>query len=481
MKATLKLKTLTAPEIAKAVDGKLELYGNKTPSEVTNITYDSRDVTEGSLFCAIKGENVDGHTFIADVVSKGASVVIANSIPEDAKGAGDFAAVIVDNTVEALGLLSGYYRSFSSAKVIGITGSVGKTTTKDFVASVVGEAFNTLKTEGNHNNEIGLPMTLFELFPECEIAVLEMGMSAKGEISFITKLARPDIAVITNIGSSHIASLGSRENICDAKLEITDGMKEGAPLILNADEPLLTDRKNNIAASPVFMGIYNRSADYKAINIRVGADGTTFDILYSGNAVINIEIPVLGRHNVYNALAAYTVGTLLGMSEKDIRKGLKNFVGTEMRQKIYEVSNFTVIEDCYNASPESMRAAIEVLCAKAQKSGANPCALLGDMLELGDNSRLMHDQLGQFAAQMKVHRLYCFGSMAEAVAEAAIKKGIRVDSVYVCSDISKPEIMADMILSSIEENDVLLAKASRGIAAERVLEIIKKKTEKKKK
>ena len=480
MKAQLMLKTLTAEEIAKAVGGKLEIYGDGTLSNVTNITYDSRDVCKGSLFCAIKGERADGHNFIADVVAKGAVLILANKIPQNAKSTGNFAAVIVDDTVAALGLLAGYYRTFSKAKVIGITGSVGKTTTKDFVASVTNEAFNTLKTEGNHNNEIGLPMTIFGLTPECEIAVLEMGMSARGEISFMTKLVKPEIAVITNIGTSHIASLGSRENICEAKLEITDGMTKDGVLIINADEPLLTDRKNEIVPNLKLMGIYNRNADYKAINIRTASDGTVFDILYGSNAVINVEIPVLGRHNVYNALAAYSVGVTLGMKEQQIRQGLKNFVGTEMRQKIYDVGKFTVIEDCYNASPESMRAAIEVLCSKAQKSGSQPCALLGDMLELGENSRLMHDQLGQFAAQMKVQRLYCFGEMAEAVAEAAIKKGIRADSVYVCSDVSTPEVMADMILSSISEGDVLLVKASRGIAAERVLDIIKEKISKRK-
>ena len=259
MKAQLMLKTLTAEEIAKAVGGKLEIYGDGTLSNVTNITYDSRDVCKGSLFCAIKGERADGHNFIADVVAKGAVLILANKIPQNAKSTGNFAAVIVDDTVAALGLLAGYYRTFSKAKVIGITGSVGKTTTKDFVASVTNEAFNTLKTEGNHNNEIGLPMTIFGLTPECEIAVLEMGMSARGEISFMTKLVKPEIAVITNIGTSHIASLGSRENICEAKLEITDGMTKDGVLIINADEPLLTDRKNEIVPNLKLMGIYTET------------------------------------------------------------------------------------------------------------------------------------------------------------------------------------------------------------------------------
>lgn len=480
MKAELMLKELNAKEIANAVGGELKFYGGNTAPDVTNITYDSRDVSEGSLFCAIKGERTDGHDYIKNAVRSGAVLILANYIPEEAQNEGVFAAVIVNDTVRALGLLAKYYRSFSTAKTVGITGSVGKTTTKDFVASVVSQKYNTLKTQGNHNNEIGLPMTVFSLTADCEVAVFEMGMSERGEIAFMSEIIRPDIGIITNIGTSHIANLGSRENICLAKLEIAEGMSDDGVLIFNGDEPLLTEKGKSLKIKPKYMGIYNRGADFKAINIRGGIDKTVFDVLYNGNAVINMEIPVLGRHNVYNALAAYSVAEILGIEENLIRVGFNKFVGTEMRQSIYNIADITVIEDCYNASPESMKAAIEVLCAKAQKSNKHPCALLGDMLELGDTSRLMHDQLGQFAAQMKVVKLYCFGEMADTLAEAAIKKGVRVENVYVCSDISRPDIMADMILSSITDDDVLLVKASRKIAAERVLQLMKEKLSKKK-
>ncbi len=472
MKAQLKLKTLLPGEIAGAIGGKLYVYGEER--EVTNITYDSRDVSEGSLFCAIKGERVDGHSFIKDVVSSGAAAVLAQSIPDGAESFGDYSLILVDDTVDALGRLSGYYRGFSGAKAVGVTGSVGKTTTKDFIASVLGASFKTMKTQGNHNNEIGFPMTLFGLEPDTEIAVLEMGMSSRGEISFMTRLAKPDVAVITNIGTSHIASLGSRENICAAKMEIAEGMGRDGVLMINADEPLLTEYRESVAPSKKEVGIYNKNADYKAVNIRTNDTSMTFDVLYDGRAAVNVEIPVLGRHNVYNALFAWAVGTSFGMSEQDIRRGLLGFEGTKMRQKIYEIGKITVIEDCYNAAPESMRAAIEVLVAKAKKSGGAPCALLGDMLELGDDSRLMHDQLGQFAAQMKVDRLYCYGEMADTVAEAAIKRGVRADNVYVCTDKNEPLRMAEMIAGSIKDGDILLVKASRGIAAEKVIEELKR-------
>ena len=471
MKSELKIRALSPSEIAEAVGGRLVVYG-KGAREVTNVTYDSRDVTEGSLFCAVKGERTDGHLYLADVVKNGAACVLVNKEPDDVKG--DFCAVVTDDTVKALGLLAGYYRSLSDATVIGVTGSVGKTTTKDFIASVTSEDFVTLKTEGNHNNEIGLPMTLFALTPECQVAVVEMGMSAMGEISFMTRLARPKIGVITNIGTSHIASLGSRENICKAKLEIAEGIPEDGVLFINADEPLLASRSGEFGFSVEGFGVYSRNAGYKAMNIRATEDGTVFDIVHSNNALINVDIPALGRHNVYNALAAFAVGTALGMDEVSIRRGLKKFKSTGMRQKIYEMDGVTVIEDCYNASPESMRAAIEVLVSKAKNSGGEPCALLGDMLELGDSSRLMHVKLGTYAAQMNVKKLYCYGDMAQTVAEAAVKNGVRAENIYVSSDLSRPDVMAEMIRGSIEKGDVLLVKASRGVAAEKVLREMEK-------
>lgn len=495
MTAQLSIKTLTAEEVAKAVGGKLTVYGNGDTPEITNITYDSRDVCPGSLFCAVKGERSDGHSFIESAIEKGAVLILADEnaeIPmttEPRENDGEsfeefenlwetrnFAVVTVEDTVKALGLLSGYYRSFSKAMIVAVTGSVGKTTTKEFISYVVAAGYETQKTEGNHNNEIGFPMTLFSLKPECEVAVLEMGMSSRGEISFMSKLAHPDVAVITNIGTAHIANLGSRENICEAKLEITDGMDDDGILIVCGDEPLLTCKKDVVSPKPIYVGIYNRRSDYKAMNIRMSAEGTVFDILQNGKAVINVEIPVVGRHNVYNALVAYTVGCMLGISETKIRLGLKEYVPTGMRQKIYEHAGITVIEDCYNASPESMKASIEVLCTIASKrKEARPCALLGDMLELGEDSRFFHDQLGQYAAQSGIVKLYCFGEMAETVAEAAVKKGVRIENIYVCSDVNRPDVMAKMIKSSISPGDILLVKASRGVAAERVLEILKER------
>ena len=473
MSVELKIKNLTAEEIAKVCRAELIKIGSPASEIVERISHDSREGGDKTLFCAIVGEKYDGHDFIADAVSAGSQVVLLSSLPENTDGL-DFYAIRVEDTVKALGTLAAYYKDFSDATFVAVTGSVGKTTTKEFISAVASASFKTHKTKGNYNNEIGLPLTLFDLSPDDKVSVIEMGMSARGEIEYMSKLVRPDIAVITNIGTSHLAALGTRENICAAKLEIVSGLKKDGSLMLNADEPLLFATRGHVEPEPEFVSVYNRFGDYRAVNIRYLENGIMYDLIYNNKAVTNVEIPALGRHNVYNSLIAYAVGVKLGMTDDMIRRGLLTFVSTDKRQNIYDVGGITVIDDCYNASPESMRAAIDVLTSIASRRGVKPCALLGDMLELGEYSRLMHDQLGQYAAQMKVQKLYCYGAMADIVAEAAIKKGVRADNVYVSLDSDNPTEMAKMINSSMQSGDVLLVKASRAVSAERIIEALKK-------
>lgn len=482
MSTELKLRSLTAAEIASAVGGKLEIYGNASPDVPQKyISTNSKESAAGVIFCAIKGQKADGNEFITESLEMGSDCFICQYVPEDSKNSGKaFCAVIVEDTIKALGNLARYYRGFSQAKFVAVTGSVGKTTTKEFIYAVCSAAFKTHKTQGNYNNELGLPLTVFGISPDDRVVVLEMGMSALGEIEYMTKIARPDIAVVTNIGTSHLASLGSRENICRAKMEIRLGLPENGTLILNADEPLLFEQYDILEKKPVLMSVYNRCGDFRAVNIRQKTDGMVYDLIYSNKAVTNVEVPALGKHNVYNSLAAYAVGVTLGMNDEQIRRGLLSFVGADMRQNVYDVGGITVIDDCYNASPESMRAAIDVLVSMAAKNGTRPAALLGDMLELGEYSRLMHDQLGQYAAQMQVQKLFCYGMMADIVAEAAIKKGIRAENVYVCLDTRDAQGMADMILQTLLPGDILLVKASRAVQAERVIECMKKRRAKKK-
>ena len=494
MSVELKIKNLTAEEIAKVCRAELIKIGSPASEIVERISHDSREGGDKTLFCAIVGEKYDGHDFIADAVSAGSQVVLLSSLPENTDGL-DFYAIRVEDTVKALGTLAAYYKDFSDATFVAVTGSVGKTATKEFISAVASASFKTHKTKGNYNNEIGLPLTLFDLSPDDKVSVIEMGMSARGEIEYMSKLVRPDIAVITNIGTSHLAALGTRENICAAKLEIVSGLKKDGSLILNADEPLLFATRGHVEPEPEFVSVYNRFGDYRAVNIRYLENGIMYDLIYNNKAVTNVEIPALGRHNVYNSLIAYAVGVKLGMTDDMIRAladkggvmGL-NFCGDFLNpngksrvedmvrhaKHIINVGGITVIDDCYNASPESMRAAIDVLTSIASRRGVKPCALLGDMLELGEYSRLMHDQLGQYAAQMKVQKLYCYGAMADVVAEAAIKKGVRADNVYVSLDSDNPTEMAKMINSSMQSGDVLLVKASRAVSAERVIEALTK-------
>ena len=475
MSVELKIRQYTMAEIAGITGGKLEIYGGYEDLPQKYIAIDSRESGESTVFCAIKGEKVDGNDFIPSAIEGGSTGFICQFVPDGAKESGKpFAAVIVDDTVKALGRLASDYRSLSSAKFIGITGSVGKTTTKEFISAVASAAYKTHKTQGNYNSLIGLPLTVFGIEKDDEVVVLEMGMSDLGEIEYMSRIARPDVAVITNIGTSHLEHLGTRENICRAKMEIRYGLSDKGTLLLNGDDQYLIRAAESLEKKPMFFSQHAPTADFRAVNIRQRDSSIVFDLLYSGRAITNIEIPVLGKHNVNNALAGYAVGTLLGMTDDQIIKGLKSFVNVDKRQKIYDVGGITVIDDCYNASPESMRAAIDVLTSLASKKKARAAALLGDMLELGKDSRMMHDQIGQYAAQMQVQKLFCYGRTADVVAEAAIKNGIRAENVFVCLDTNDAQVMADMIVDSLEDGDILLVKASRGIAAENVIECMKK-------
>lgn len=473
MSVEFKLKNYSAADIARITGGRLEIYGGDAKLPQSFIAIDSREGGPGVIFCAIEGENVNGNDFIPGAAKLGSTVFIGQYVPDDAKAMG-ICAVIVDDTVEALGKLASDYRAVSKAKYIAVTGSVGKTTTKEFISAVLSSKFKTHKTSGNYNSLIGLPLSIFGVDKDDEAVVLEMGMSNLGEIERMSKIARPDVAVITIIGTSHLQSLGTRENICRAKLEIRAGLNRNGYLVLNGDDPYLMAEMPNIRNKTKTYALESPQGDFRAMNARQKDGSTVFDMIYGGKAITNVEIPVFGRHNVGNALAAYTVGVLLGMKDDEIRKGLLTFVNVDKRQKVYDVNNITVIDDCYNASPESMRAAIDVLTGLANKKKARACALLGDMLELGENSRMMHYEIGQYAARMQVQKLFCYGQMAETIAEAAIRNGIRAENVHVCADKNHPEIMAQMIMKTLSEGDLLLVKASRGIAAERVIECMKK-------
>jgi UDP-N-acetylmuramoyl-tripeptide--D-alanyl-D-alanine ligase len=351
---------------------------------------------------------------------------------------------------------------------VAVTGSIGKTTTKEFIYAVLSEKFPTLKTEGNHNNQIGLPMTLLSLSHEHKAAVVELGMSAKGEIQYLSQMAAPNIAVITNIGTSHIEKLGSREGIRDAKLEITAGLQSGRALILNGDEPLLAG-----IPGATYVGAKNRQSDVFVDNIITGENGSAFDLTIKGEKVESLVIPAVGEHNVMNAAIAYTVGVYSGMGEFEIRRGLRAYKTTGMRQNIYENGGRVILEDCYNAAPESMLASLKVLSDISTAKKLRPVAVLGDMRELGFYSREGHTCVGNAVANLSISLLFTFGKEAKVIAEAAIEQGMDRGSVFSFEDISNTEAIVAALKEKTGKGDMILFKGSRAVAMERLIEKIK--------
>lgn len=445
--------------ISGTSDGSLTAYG---------ISIDSRTTKKADAFIALKGDKFDGHDFLSDAAKAGAVFAVVDHVPEDCP----LPCVVVENTTRALGRIAHAYKQLFRTISVAVTGSVGKTTTKQFIYSVLDTKYKTNETHGNFNNEIGLPLTLLGLTAVHKALVVEMGMNHRGEISELSKIAEPDISVITGIGTAHIESLGSRENIRDAKMEIIDGMKPGGILILNGDDPLLRDvRADGICK--IYIGIENEDCTYSAKNIRMFAEHMLFDIrLHDGEIMNNVRVNVIGRHNIYNALVACVCGILLGVPEEKIRYGLLNFSPAEMRQHIEEKNGITVIEDCYNANPESMSAGLDVLCHTAKKKKLRPVAVLGDMLELGHVSKQAHFDIGNEAARKGVERLITFGRAARDIAEGALAAGMKKDQITMIEDTENAENAADLIKSIIEKGDAVLFKASRAMELERVIKLI---------
>ncbi len=432
------------------------------------VSIDSRTAKAGDAFFALRGENFDGHRFIPAAEKAGCVFAVVEYIPENCS----IPCIVVKNTTEALGQFARSYKNLFNPITLAVTGSVGKTTTKQFIFSVLEIKYATNVTKGNFNNEIGLPLTVLNMNGDHNALLLEMGMNHKGEISHLSRIAEPDIAVITNIGSSHMENLGSREGIRDAKMEIIDGMRKGGVLILNANEPLLADVSAK-ELTKIYIGIENPDATYSAERIRINDDHMLFDIRMR-NALImkDIRVNVIGRHHVHNALTATVCGMLLGISEENIRRGLLNFIPADMRQSITEKDGITVIEDCYNASPESMRAGLDVLCHTAKVKEKRPVAVLGDMKELGDASCQAHFRVGEYAAECAIGYLVTFGSSAVDIAKGAIHGGMPEQNVLIIEDSDNAENAANLLKTVLRENDVVLFKASRAVALERLIRLL---------
>ena len=447
------MESLKIGEIATFCGAKL--CGIDPELNVSGISTDSRTICAGELFVALRGENFDGHDYIAKARERGAACVLSS------RGNIGSGTLEVEDTLLALQQIAAGYRKKFPVKVTAITGSVGKTTTKEMTAAVLGVKFNTLKTEGNLNNTIGVPLSVLKLGREHEAAVFEMGMNHFGEISQSTRAALPDVAVISNIGTAHIEFLGSREGILRAKLEIAEGLPEDGVLILNGDEPLLWEKKAGLGFRTVYFGIENENSDIRAENIRESTEGSTFDIV-CGEGSFSVRVPAAGRHNVMNALAAAAVGREYGMDFDDVARGLDIFENVGMRQRIYTKDGYRIIDDCYNANPESMSAALGVLAEVAE---GRKIAVLGDMLELGSYSEQAHRELGRLAAE-KADIIFFFGSEVRFSLEEAEKSGGCVAEIYDDRERLTWELMKLAV-----SGDTVLFKGSRGMKLEEVRKI----------
>ena len=446
------MKAMALAEIALATG-----TTNQINPVITAICTDTRKLLPGCLFVALKGENFDGHAFARGALEQGAAAVLC----ERETGCGE-QELLVPDTHAALLSLAAYYRRMFQPTVVGVTGSVGKTTTKEMTAAVLSTKYKTLKNTGNLNNEIGLPMTIFDLDESFEAAVLEMGMSGLGEISRLSRVCAPAMSIITNIGVSHIEKLGTKENILKAKMEIIDGMETGAPLLLNGDDAFL--RRADAAGHPVtYYGIENEHCGFRGTLTQKNGNAASFTVAHGGH-LQSVMLPAVGKHNVYNALAAYAAGILNGVAPEHAAAALAEYTPAGMRQRIRHFGGMAFIEDCYNASPDSLKAALGVL---AEIHAQRRIAVLGDMLELGGYTRQAHEEAGVLAASKGVNVLLTYGENSGHTARKAKEGGVGI----VLSFDSKSEL-AGALCTILSPGDAVLFKASRGMGLEDVIDIV---------
>lgn len=453
------MKAFTLQEAAAA----LGLPQMQAQATLADVCTDTRKIQPGSLFVCLRGERFDGHSFASQAAQLGAAALLVDH-PVDA----DVPQLVVTDTGKALLQLAGWYRRRFQLPVVGLTGSVGKTTTKEFIALVLGAKYNTLKTQGNLNNEIGVPQMLFRLEDSHTAAVIEMGMNHFGEISRLTRAVAPTVGLITNIGVSHIENLGSRAGILQAKLEILEGMAPDAPLIVNMDNDML--RTVKLGDRPLLtFAIDDQSADFTATDIAEQGSATTFTVHHS-TFTRPVTIPTVGIHNVYNALAAMAVGYVTGVDPAAAAAALANYVPAGMRQNLVQVGGVQVIEDCYNASPDSMRAALQTL-------GKLPVhrryAVLGAMLELGDYAKEAHTQVGKMAAENGIDGVLAYGADAAYIVEAAKQAGLENARLF-----DTKEALAQSLAQQVQPGDGVLFKGSRGMHLEDVMHTVYERWEK---
>lgn len=450
------MKGLTLERMAKVCGGRLCGAASDEKKEAAGIVIDSRKVEKDFLFVALPGERVDGHDFIPQVFEAGALAAVCEREPADAKGP----YILVDSSREALKKIAALYLDELGIPVVGITGSVGKTSTKEMIASVLSQKYCVHKTAGNFNNEIGLPLTVFGLREEHEVAVLEMGISDFGEMSRLAEVARPDVSVITNIGICHLENLGTRDGILKAKTEVFDYLKENASVVLNGDDDKLCTVADVRGKAPVFYGIGEQLPEGAAYAKKTifadevdnrGLGGIDFD-LHLPETTRRVHVAIPGEHNVYNAMAAAAVGRALGLSEKEICDGIEAARTIDGRTNLISAHGYLVIDDCYNANPVSMKAALDVL---AQADGRT-IAVLGDMGELGADEKRLHYEVGAYLAKKQIDVLFAAGALSGELVRGVTE---HTDQTKVRYFETREELL-EALKPFVQAGDTILVKAS---------------------
>lgn len=479
------MKNMTLTQIADACHGVLFRAEGRADLEVSGVVMDSRQVERDYLFIAAEGERVDGHSFISEVFDKGALAIVCEREPLDSKGP----YILVKNSFTALKEIAAWYRMQLEVTVVGITGSVGKTSTKEFISSVLSQKYRVLKTEGNYNNEIGMPLTILKLRKEHEIAVLEMGISDFGEMHRLSSIARPDVCVLTNIGQCHLENLGTREGILKAKTEIFDFMNEKGTVIINGDDDMLSTLQTVKGKKPIRFG-RNKSTAF--LSEQPGNDIYASDIVSRGlfgssclihrnpcealpynadveSSPFTVAIPLPGEHMVLNALAATATGLLLGLNCDEIATGIESVKSLGGRSNILRTEKWTIIDDCYNANPVSMKAALDLL----SKADTRRVAILGDMFELGPSEESLHYEIGTYAVNSGAEVLLCAGNLARQIFQGAkeavvIERDIQKELYYFKTRDEMIEALPDIL----HPQDTILVKASHGMGFEHVVKAL---------
>ena len=459
------MKNMTLQNIATACQGQLVCKKDQENIQIKGAVLDSRQVEEGYLFFATKGERVDGHSFIPQVAEKKAACVVCEKAPAGV----EIPYILVEDSFVALKKVAAFYRENLTIPVVGITGSVGKTSTKEMIASVLSQRYNVLKTEGNFNNEVGLPLTILRIRDEHKVAVVEMGINHFGEMHRLSEIAKPDICVITNIGQCHLEFLGSREGILKAKSEIFDFMNPEGYVCLNGDDDMLCTVKEVHGHKPVTYGLSMKNDVYVTSVKSNGILGSKASV-YLNDATFDVEIPLPGEHMVMNALAAACVGDLLGLKQEEIARGIESAKAVGGRSNLIVLKDRKILDDCYNANPVSMKAAIDLLSL----SDTRKVAILGDMFELGDGCEEMHAGIGNYAVEKDIDVLVCVGELSSHMFDAATLKRTELKKDVQIHYMTNTQEVIEKIDSILMKDDTILVKASHGMGFAKVVEELKK-------